>query len=33
MCVKGLTDLIHDIFERVWAINGKADENQVGLGV
>lgn len=26
-------DLVHDIFEGIWAIDGKADEDQVGFGI
>lgn len=30
---KGQSYLIHDIVEGIWAIDGEADENEVGLWV
>ena len=27
------TYLVQDVFQRVWAVNGEADEKQIGLGV
>jgi hypothetical protein len=35
VCVRerGGTYLVHNVFQRIGAVDGKADENQVGLGV
>ena len=29
----GLAYLIHNIFERIWAINCEADEDEIGFGI